>query len=261
ATIDPETQGVIPEINGMEPDVEETIARLMQARPQTNIEPVFLEIPATVTLESFPDHPVYQGNPAKPQITFLINVAWGNEYLQEMLAVLQEADAQATFFLVGRWVRENKDMAKLIYEQGYEIASHGDSDALSMAQATKEEAVADIRRASDTIYEVCGIRPAYFSPHRGELSDRVLAAAAAEDARVVMWTVDTVDWMLPGVDYMVDKILDQAKGGSLILMHPTEQTAQFLRQVIPKLRKSGYEPVTLSTLLCPTPVNMDVISQ
>ena len=110
---------------------------------------------------------------------------------------------------------------------------------------------ADISKAAAVIEEVCGKRPVYFSPHRGELSEEVLQAAASLGNRTIMWTVDTVDWKLPGVAVMLEKILSQAEGGSLILMHPTEQTADFLRQVIPALRAKGLEPVSLSKLLSP----------
>ena len=251
AVLDPETNSVIPDISGAAVDVGKTIDALLQAGAGTVVEPVYREIPAGVTLSSYPGYPVYRGNPAKPQVAFLINVAWGNEYLQEMQDILQEEKAGATFFLVGRWVRENQALAQQIAANGFEIANHGDSDAISMAAATQEQAAADIRHASVTIEEICGIRPLYFSPHRGELTEHVLRAAESENVRIVMWTVDTLDWMLPGVDVMVEKILSRAGGGSLILMHPTEQTAEFLRRVIPGLRKKGYEPVSLSRLFDP----------
>ena len=251
AVLDAANNGVIPGLNGLAVDIEKTLALIMEAQKGETVSPVFTQLEPEVNLAAFPEHPIYQGNPLKDQVVFLINVAWGNEHLQDLLTVLKENQVQATFFLVGRWVKGNEKEARIIAESGFEIASHGYSDALSMQEASLETAREDIRRAADTIEEICGIRPIYFSPHRGELSAAVLKAAALENNRTIMWTVDTVDWMLPGVDVMVNKILTQAVGGSLILMHPTEQTAEFLRQVIPRLKAKGLEPVSLSTLLCP----------
>lgn len=258
AAIDSINGGVIPEVNGVELDVEGTLAQVMQAQAGSRVEPALRDIPAEVSMSAFPYAPLYRGNPQKPQVTFLVNVAWGNEYLAEMLDVLQQEQAGATFFLVGRWVRGNPEAALQIREAGFELANHGDSDALSMAKASFPQALDDIRKANDTIENVCGVRPVYFSPHRGEITDIVLKAAAQENCRTVMWTVDTVDWKLPGVDTMVEKILAKADGGSLILMHPTEQTAEFLRRVIPALRARGLEPVCLSELLCPSGMKKDV---
>jgi len=252
AVIDPVTKGVIPELSGVELDVGATLSLVMQAKAGSKVEPVFLDLPAEVSLASFPLHPVYQGNSQKPQVAFLINVAWGNEYLPEILEVLRTTDAGATFFLVGRWVRENQDLARLIGAAGFELANHGYSDLLSMGKADFSQALKDIKQANDIIEEICGVRPIFFSPHKGELSDNVLKAAAEEENRTVLWTVDTVDWKLPGVEMMSEKIFTNVAGGSLILMHPTAQTAELLRRVIPELRAIGLEPVSLSKLLCPS---------
>ena len=252
AVIDPKTKGVIPGLNGLELDVDQSLAQVLLAKENVEVKPVYRETVAEITLDEFPENPIYQGNPAKRQVTFLINVAWGNEYLEEMLAVLQSADAQATFFFVGRWVRSSQEMAKSISVAGFEIANHGDSDVLSMGNASLVDAASDIRKANDTIESICGVRPVYFSPHKGELSENVLKAATTENTRLIMWSVDTVDWKQPGVDWMLNKILTNVKGGSLILMHPTAQTAEFLRQVIPALREMELEPVSLTELLSPT---------
>ncbi len=251
AAKDSVTGGVIPDINGLEVDLEQTIAAVLAAKKGDIVRPVYCETSADITLADFPELPIYQGNPAKQQVVFLINVAWGNEYLPSMLDTLQETNVGATFFLVGRWVRQNPELAQAIAEAGFELANHGDSDGVSMGKASLNEAVEQIRKCADTIERTCGVRPVYFSPHRGELSENVMKAAALENSRVIMWTVDTVDWKLPGADVMAEKIISNATGGSLILMHPTEQTNEFLRHVIPALRQKGLEPVELSTLLSP----------
>ncbi len=252
AVVDAEFGGVIPDLIGFEADIEKTVAKVMAAKSGEAVQTVLKEIPAKITLDDFPEHAIYRGNPIKQQVTFLINVAWGNEFLPEMLQVLQEADAGATFFLVGRWVRQFRELALSIRDAGFEIANHGDTDTVSMGGLSIDSAREQIANCTESIYEVCGIRTQYFSPHKGELSENVLKAAALEGTRVILWTVDTVDWKLPGVETMLEKIVENASGGSLILMHPTAQSAEFLDAVIPALRRRGLEPVTLSVLLSPS---------
>lgn len=251
AVIDSENGGVIPDLNGWALNVEKTLHNIMKAGKGEVVEPVMEAIPAPVTLADFPEKAIYRGNPLKRQVTFLINVAWGNEYLPGMLNVLKEEKAGATFFLVGRWVRQNPDLAAEITRLGFEVANHGDSDAVGMGSLDIDSAREQVHKCAQTILDTLGVTTKYFSPHRGELSDAVLKAAALENHRVIMWTVDTVDWMLPGVEAMVNKVSDKAAGGSLILMHPTEQGEEFLRRIIPILREKGLEPVSLSELLSP----------
>ncbi|NLN06601.1 MAG: polysaccharide deacetylase family protein [Firmicutes bacterium] len=251
ACLDETTGGVIPALCGLEIDVDATLERVLAAGRGEMVVPHVRSVPPAVTLADFKQYPVYRGNPAKKQVAFLINVAWGNEFLPEMLEVLREAGAQATFFLVGRWVENNRQEAEMLAASGFEIASHGYSDAISLGEAPLSVVEEDLRRAGEIITAVCGKRPQYFSPHKGELSPSVLAAAAAQNYRVIMWTLDTVDWKLPGVDAMYEKIIQGAEGGSMILMHPTEQTAAFLRRIIPALREKGLEPKTVGQLLSP----------
>ena len=57
-------------------------------------------------------------------VSFIINVAWGNEYLSDMLATLKEHHVSATFFLEGRWAQKNPELAKMISEAGHEVGNH-----------------------------------------------------------------------------------------------------------------------------------------
>ncbi len=251
AAPDGENGGVIPELDGCFLDVEETVAAILRAGKGEKVPPVLKNQKAAVTLADFPEKAVYRGNPAKPQVAFLVNVAWGNEHLGLLLQELREAGAGATFFPVGRWVRQHPELTRSISEAGFELANHGDSDAVSMAKLGLEDCREQIRAGAEAVYLACGVKPRYYSPHRGELTETVLKAATLEGSRVVMWTVDTVDWKLPGVEWMLAKVLDQAGAGSLILMHPTAQTVDFLKKAIPELRQRGLEPVSLSELLSP----------
>ncbi len=51
-----------------------------------------------------PNLPIYRGNAGKRKVAFVINVAWGNEELMEILEILDYYQLKKTFFLVGRWV-------------------------------------------------------------------------------------------------------------------------------------------------------------
>ena len=60
---------------------------------------VFTQTKPKVHLNDLPPAPIYKGNPNKPMVTFIINVAWGNEYLSEMLATLKKHNISVSFFL------------------------------------------------------------------------------------------------------------------------------------------------------------------
>ena len=78
---------------------------------------VFQQIPPKVHLEIWIRCSDLPGHPKKP-VVFIFNVAWGNEYLQDMLAVLKKNNVKATFFLEGNWTKKNPDLAKMIKGAG-----------------------------------------------------------------------------------------------------------------------------------------------
>ena len=69
---------------------------------------------------------IYSGNPDKTNISLMINVYWGTEFIPDMLEILEENEVKATFFVGGSWANKNPQMLKAIYEAGHEIGNHGE---------------------------------------------------------------------------------------------------------------------------------------
>ncbi len=251
AILDPINGGVIPELNGLRVDIQATTEKILRAESKEVVSPLTEILEPQKTLKDFPYAPLYRGNPEKKEISFLINVAWGNEYIEEMLEVLDRYQVSCTYFFVGKWAEKNPDMVRQIISRGHEAANHGYRDSVLMSQLSSEEMEEDIQKTNEVIVELTGSVPQFFSSHCGELNQDILEVTAGLDMRTVMWSLDTVDWMLPGVKVMADKILGGAHNGATVLMHPTEQTPEALEIIIQGLQEQGYELVPLSRLIAP----------
>lgn len=244
---------VIPELNGYRIDQQATLARLMAADPGEAITPVWQELRPAVTAADHPAAVIERGNPARQRVAFMINVAWGNEYLPEMLDILEQHDVQTTFFIAGRWAERFPDLLQMIHSRGHELANHGYDDGEVMPDLDYNDAAASLRRTNEAIRRLTGQQPRYFTPHKGEYSSATCRVAADLGMRLLIWTLDTVDWKRPGEEVMARRILDNLSPGAIILMHPTEQSAGFLRLIIPELQSRGYRIVTVKELLSPAP--------
>ena len=64
-----------------------------------------------------------------------------------------------------------------------------------------------------------------------------------------MWSIDTIDWKKPGVDYIINKVVKNAGNGKIVLMHPTEDTVKAMPTIIKQLKEHGYRITTVSELL------------
>lgn len=251
AKYDPVNKAVIPEVNGFEIDIEACVANLQKAKNKKNVPPVWRETEPEMKLKDFALFPVYQGNPLKNQAALVINVSWGNEYLEEMLSILAEEKISASFFLVGRWAEENPALVKRIQEQGMDFGNHGYSDP-HMAELAPEAIKAEISKTNQVVEELTGVKLRWFSPPYGEKVEKIYSAAADLGLHTILWSLDTVDWTLPGVDAIVERIVENLHNGAIILMHPTEQTPAALRAIIAGAREKDLELVTVTTLLQPS---------
>lgn len=88
----------IPGYNGLAVNVEASLEKLKNAQTAGPGALVFEEIPPAISLEQLGAHPIYRGNPQKPAVSFMINVAWGNEYLDTILDTLDKHGVKTTFF-------------------------------------------------------------------------------------------------------------------------------------------------------------------
>lgn len=192
--------------------------------------------------------PVYQGDESVKQIALAVNVDWGEEYVPMMLDVFSKHGAKATFFITGRWAELHPDLVRLIKDKGHEIGNHGyghpHPDHLSVEQNR-----ADIIKAEDAIYQACGVRPHLYAPPYGERGEAVLKAAEQSGYRVILWSLDTVDWKLRNAEAIRERVKGRMHNGAIVLMHPTEPTVQALGEILPYLENKGLKSVTVSTLL------------
>lgn len=251
AQIDMGNERIIPELNGLEIDQEATIDLVMKAPAGEKVLPIYRELLPPVRWDHYPALPAAQGNPRKPCVSLMINVAWGEEDLPEMLRVLQSEGARATFFLTGRWAEKNEALLQQIAAAGHELGNHGYADDEVFPELDSWAMARSIRQTNEIIFDAVGSYPLYFTPHKGEYNPLTLEIVSRQGMRTLLWTLDTVDWQKPGVDLMRERIVRNLAPGQIILMHPTADTVQLLREILPWIREKGLSVVSAAELLNP----------
>ena len=209
---------------------------------------VFDQIKPRVHLSNIKGAPIYRGNPQKPMVSFIINVAWGNEYLPEMLATLKRYNITTSFFLEGRWVKENPDLAKMISESGHEIGNHSYTHP-DMKKLSTNEIKNQIEKTNIVIEATTGKACKWFGPPSGSFRDEVVEVADDYGLGTVLWSVDTIDWQKPNPETIIQRVATKIHPGALILMHPTESTTKALEGLIRTVEQKNYQISTVSDTL------------
>ncbi|WP_339145849.1 MULTISPECIES: polysaccharide deacetylase family protein [unclassified Sutcliffiella] len=237
-----------PGLNGLEVDVEASYKNMKKNGVFDEKKLVMKQIPPNTHLQDLPPSPIYRGHPEKPMAAFLINVAWGNEHIPGMLETLKNHGVQATFFLEGRWVKENPSMAKMIIDAGHEVGNHSYTHPNMKtlgSTAVREQLI----KTNEVIEAISGNKVTWFAPPSGSYRDEVVNIAHELELGTIMWSVDTIDWQKPTPDVLVNRVMKKIHPGAMVLMHPTPSTADSLETLIISIKDKGLELGTVSSLL------------
>lgn len=192
----------------------------------------------------------YNGDKSSKNVSLMINVYWGTEYLDQMLEILKENDVKTTFFIGGTWAVLNEDMLQKIYQDGHEIANHGyhhkDHDKLDENGNLNE-----ISTTHTIVKELLNVEMNLFAPPSGAYDKTTVSVASSLGYKTIMWTRDTVDWRDKDAELIYSRAIKNASGGDLILMHPTEKTVEALPRIIDWFKQNGFNLTTVSQTIEP----------
>jgi len=238
----------IPGYNGIKVDIAASYKKMKKKGEFDEQKLVFVQTKPHVHLENLPPTPIYKGHPDKPMVSFIINVAWGNEYLSDILATLKKHNVSATFFLEGNWTKKNPELAKMIVSAGHEVGNHSYSHP-DMSKLTAAKTREQMIKTNEIIEAATGEKCVWFAPPSGSYRDETVKIADELNMKTVMWTVDTVDWRKPSPEVLINRVISKIDKGSMVLMHPTESTAKSLDRLITLIEKKNLHIGTVSELM------------
>ncbi|MFC5590672.1 polysaccharide deacetylase family protein [Sporosarcina soli] len=173
-------------------------------------------------------------------------------YTPQILDLLSLYDAKATFFVVGERAEKHPEIILREIEDGHEIANHTYTHPFS---SSIDQLKMELEKTNKLIHSITGIYPALYRPVGGNYNEHTINTAVESGYKVVMWSwhQDTEDWKRPGTKKIINKVLSGTTPGNIILFHDAggdrSQTVEALKEIIPELKKQGYEFVTVSELL------------
>ena len=195
---------------------------------------------------------IYKVDTDKKVVALTFDISWGTKVPEPVLAILkQEKVTKATFFLSGPWTLRHPETAKKIKAMGYEIGNHGNLHK-DFSDHTDGWIREQVSLSEKSIQQVTGVRTRLIRTPNGDFNPRVLACLRNMGYTVIQWNTDSLDWKNPGTGAIVNRVVNRAVPGDIILMHASDsskQITQALPSVLQGLRAKGYQFVTVSELL------------
>ncbi len=185
---------------------------------------------------------------SKPCIALTFDDGPHQEFTREILKVLAQEGAQATFFVVGKQIKIFPELLQEIADSGNEIGNHT-YNHYNLTTLDETQVNFEIRSNEELIERITGLKTRYFRPPGGHYNFKVVAAVKDNGEDMALWSIHSSDTDRPSSEYIIKKVLSKVEDQSIILMHSgVEQTLAALPQLIRELRKKGYRLVTLSEL-------------
>jgi peptidoglycan/xylan/chitin deacetylase (PgdA/CDA1 family) len=180
-----------------------------------------------------------------------------------LLDLLDRYKARATFFMIGRFVRECPELAREVAVRGHLVGNHTQTHP-NLFWLSPRAVRDELQRCQGALQEVVGVSAKVFRPPFGFRNPWVVGAARELSMQTVMWTLLPGDWREKPVDWLTgrmhaiaDKAQDTAnrRSGDVLCMHDgahrqlngdRSRTIKALEYWLPRWRDLGLKFVTIA---------------
>ena len=177
-------------------------------------------------------------------------LSWGNDDTQQLIDILEEYDAPATFFVVGAWVDKYPESVKQLSDAGHQVQNHSNTHPYMTGLST-EQMIDELESCNKKIENVTGKKPTLFRPPYGDYDNRVVETVESVDMYTIQWDVDSLDWKDNATpDSICKRVTSKVKNGSIVLFHnDADHTPAALPNILGCLKDEGYEFVFIEDLI------------
>ena len=193
--------------------------------------------------------PIYYVKTEEKKISISFDCAWGVDYTDKLLSIMEIENVKCTFFTVEFWTEKHPDYVKKIFDAGHEIGTHSATHPY-MSKLNRDSIVKELNSSSEAITKITGKKVEVFRPPYGDYNDLLINTAKELGLYTIQWDVDSLDWKDISAKEIIERVLKRVKNGSIVLFHNQGlHTAEALPTIIKSLKSAGYEFVPIGELI------------
>ncbi len=174
-----------------------------------------------------------------------------------LLEVLAKHEVKATFFLMGRYVRQRPDIVRDVVQAGHVVGNHTFTHP-NLIYRSGRQVREELLQCRQAIGDAVGEHSNLFRPPFGGRRPVTLRVVRELGLLPVMWNVTGFDWSAPSVEYIERKVSGGVHGGNVILLHDgshrafgfdRSRTVIATDRLIARNKAEGYEFVTVAEMM------------
>lgn len=195
---------------------------------------------------------------ARREVALTIDDGPDPQLTPQVLDVLDAAQAQATFFCIGRRARQHPALCREIVARGHRVENHGDSHSNAFSLFGPGRMRSDIAAAQATLSDVTGQAPMFFRPTAGLRNPFLDPVLCELDLRLAAWTRRPYDTREGRPERVLQRLTRGLGAGDILLMHDGHAARapdghpvilSTLPVLLQRLRAQQLQPVTLQQSL------------
>lgn len=195
------------------------------------------------------------GSPKKIALTY--DDGPNDPHTLHLLDVLARHEVYATFFLIGRFVKQRPDIVREVVKAGHAIGNHTFTHP-HLPFLSDEETHGEFERCQEAIADAVGQMPNIFRPPFGMRRPGTFQIARSLGLEPIMWSITGFDWNAPVAQKIAGRVNRLIGGGDVVLLHDgshlgmggdRSQSVLATQTVLEHWRPLGYEFITIPEML------------
>jgi len=168
---------------------------------------------------------------------------------EDILEILQEYHAKATFFMLSQHMEESPNVIKQVVEEGHGVGIHGVTHDVNQFYHSEQTVLGEMNEAQAVLERITGIHSVLIRTPYGSipyLTEPFRKALSGQGFELWDWNIDSRDWDLPEGKY-VENVIFQIQNfegtgvAPVVLLHDQPKTAKYLPELLTYLAKQGLQ--------------------
>lgn len=188
-------------------------------------------------------------NTKKPQVAITFDDGPNSIFTPQVLQLLKQYQAKATFFCIGKHIEANSEIFKSLLNEGHVVGNHTYSHSYSFGFFGTEKVTEELEQTNAIIEKFSGLKVRLYRPAFGVTNPNIKRAITRLGLQSVGWSKRSLDTTGRDEKAVLKRVTKNLKAGDVILLHDTsEKTIRVLEQLLLFLQEQNLKAVSIDTL-------------
>lgn len=172
------------------------------------------------------------------------------EYTPQVLQLLKQFNAKATFFCIGKHMEQRSDLIKQIIDAGHTIGNHTYSHSRAFGFFGPGKVISELQKTNGIFAKITGKQILMYRPAFGVTNPNIKKAIKAIGLQSIGWSIRSLDTTFLSEDAILYRTTHKLAKGDILLFHDTSaKTIIVLERLLLILQEKNLQSVTVDQLL------------